>query len=435
MFLYNLLAFVILILGAPFLLYHLKTRDRLSGYLPKAFGFDIPFLKKADIQKGGRILLHCVSVGETLAARPLVEMLLKDFPEMEIVLTTTTKTGQETAFRHFADKVSLITYFPLDLSFAISRFLKQIKPDMVIIFETELWPALLDKAKKYSIPVYLVNARLSASTARIYEKVSFFWKKRAEGIARIGAQSFEEEARYLQMGIPADKIEVTGNMKFDFIPEAVAESELEGFRHALGLTDKDFVIVLGSTHDPEENELMEVLIPLLERDSDIRIILALRHLQRVASVEQMLADKQILYSKRTSEKGFQKGVKLLILDTLGELAQVYRIAQIAVIGGTFTPIGGHNILEPAQVGCVPVFGPHMFKQKPMLELAKETGGAIGVQDSVEVAQVISDLKASSVKMEAQLSKAAIMARKNLGAADQTYQMILSTSYLGRRDDE
>lgn len=373
-------------------------------------------------------MIHCVSVGEARAAKPLLKALQKNIPGVRIVVTVTTKTGYETAVKNYKQVAEAITYFPWDFYLSVRRFLRKINPDMIIIMETELWPGLLHCAGKYSIPVFLVNARLSEKTAHIYKKLHFFWKHFFSSISCVCAQDQHEISSFKKIGLDSSKIINTGNMKFDNPGIVLKEDQKHNLLREMALGEKDFIVILGSTHGGEEELLLNELMPMTERYSHLRILVVPRHLRRVPEIKTLLRNKNWDFSLRSSGVPSSSS-SLIVIDTLGELASLYNIAHVAVIGGTFVPVGGHNILEAAVAGCYPVFGPHMFKQKPMFEIAQKTGGGYScnsVQDAVAfIERCIKDADYHRESVE----KGNTMVSLKTGAVDKTFRVIYSRSYL------
>jgi len=303
------------------------------------------------------IWLHCVSVGETNAARPLVEQLRKEFPNYRLVISTTTKTGQELARKIFADKADATVYFPFDWKFSVRRALVHFKPTLVLLMETEIWPRFIREAKLSGSKVAIVNGRLSEKSFRRYSNVSGFVSKVLEDVDLALMQGESDWKRIIDLGIDANKAAITGNLKFEQITNE-KESELtKEFRSRFGITADKPLIIAASTHDPEERYVLESLDG--ELGSSCRLMIAPRHPERFDGVEKLLHDSSRSFARRTSSPSdSDKDADIILLDTVGELRDAYPLAEIVFVGGSLIPHGGQSVLEPAAEGKAIVTGPY-----------------------------------------------------------------------------
>ncbi len=422
-----------MLLGFPVVLLYVLKKNKGIGYLGSVLGFSQPVLEPYSRERGGRIMIHCVSVGEAMAVESLVKELKERFPRARLVMTVTTKTGYETACRYYSSHMETITYFPWDLQFAIRAFMKKVKPDMIVIMETELWPGLLYYARRNKLPVFLVNARLSEKTARIYKKLHFFWKNYLPAIQGICAQDETEVQRFTSIGLASSRVFSMGNIKFDNPGVILQEEEKEALRHELLLKKNDFTVILGSTHRGEEEMLLGALTPLLRRYPRLKFLVVPRHPDRVPEVEEVFRQKGWQYTLR-SQKNQNHSVSLILVDTLGELARLYNISEVGIIGGSFVSIGGHNILEPAAAGCYPVFGPYMFKQKPMLELALRTGGGYQCENVSQAVQFLENCLEEEDFLQKRTDKTLNMVKLKKSAAKRMVNIIEKNSYLSGRKE-
>jgi 3-deoxy-D-manno-octulosonic-acid transferase len=319
------------------------------------------------------IWFHACSVGETLSLQPLASFLHQRFPEARFVFSTVTKTGQQVALQCFAAYGEGNTfYFPIDLASIAKRVLNWIRPMMLVIIDTEIWPNLLHQTHRRGIPIVLVNGRVSARSFRHYRWARPVMGKVFRNYRILMMQSEEDAARILKIGAPREKILVTGNIKFD--KESVEKESGYALTHSLqrdfGLDDSSGpLIVAGSTHQGEEQILLQVLqrirlIPTLQKT---RLLLAPRHPERFDVVARLAAQNGFEIHRRTDGGGSGRDAPVLLLDTLGELAAVYQYATIVFVGGTLVRHGGHSILEPALHSKAIVIGPSMENFRQILD--------------------------------------------------------------------
>lgn len=304
------------------------------------------------------IWLHCVSVGETNAARPLVDQLIAAFPDHHLVISTTTKTGQELAQKIFQEKADAVIYFPFDWKFSVRKALANYKPSMVLLMETEIWPRFIRETKQSGAKVAIVNGRLSERSFRRYSKVRTFLKRVLADIDRALMQGEADANRLISLGISADKTAVTGNLKFDQPLEINNNNLTEYFRNRFGIDGKHPVIVVASTHHPEERAILESILDNRVKYMP-RIIFAPRHPERFDLVADILIDTGSTFARRSGpEDARDKDAEIILLDSIGELRSVYPLADIVFVGGSLIPHGGQSVLEPAAAGKAIVTGPH-----------------------------------------------------------------------------
>ncbi len=349
MFLYGILSTVVFIVGMPFVLGARKIIGKSNAGIKEKLGFiDMPELGEEDI-----IMLHGVSVGEVIALENLAKQLKKTFPHKKLVVTTGTKTGQEIAQKKYAEIADFITYFPYDIPFCVNKFLDTIKPSIVLIAETEIWPYFAYACNERSIPIFIINGRISDSTFKSYEKVKFFFKKVFENFTAIYTQSEDDRKKYIEIGASENKVEVMGNLKFDVKrKDADIQMGQQGYR----------VIIAGSTHSGEDEIVLKTFKELKEKHSDIKLLLAPRHPKRIPDVESLAKRMGFNYGLRSRDDKFNE-YDLILLDTLGELGKMYSICEFAFIGGSFNKTGGHNPLEATVYDKPTITGPsiHNFK--------------------------------------------------------------------------
>jgi 3-deoxy-D-manno-octulosonic-acid transferase len=320
--------------------------------------------------------VHAVSVGEVNAAIQLLRRLREKYPATPIVLSTITDTGQKVASAKVPEGVRVV-YLPFDINWILERSFGRVNPRLIIVIETELWPNFFRLAHKRNIPVMVLNGRISEKSSKGYKKISFFMKKVLSCVSEFSMQSDLDAERLRAIGADEKKVRVSGNFKFDM--------EFSGEMPAWTSAVKGPVIVAGSTHKGEEELILAAYLENLPRFPDLRLILAPRHPERFNEVVDLLRTKKIPFVRRSelasrSLAGEPFAERVLLLDTVGELSFVYRIADIAIIGKSFTGIGGQNPLEPAYWGKPILCGPHM-ENFPFVREFYDKGAAFEVQPS------------------------------------------------------
>lgn len=359
----------------PKMLYQLIVHKKYRQSLLRRFGSGFPV-----INKNGRplIWIHAVSVGETKAVAPLAK-LLKSSPKQPIlVVSTITETGQAEAKRSIPE-ADFHIYLPFDFKLIINPIVKRVKPDMVILCETDFWYNFLKASKKAGAITAVVNGKISIRSQSRFNKVSFFTKSLFSKIDLFCIQSHHYKTRFLNLGVPFHKIAVTGNMKFDDKYPYLKSDELAQFKHQLGIKQDNQVLVMGSTHDPEESLLLQALKKVWQSFPNLKPIIVPRHPERFNEVATLLSNQNIPFYRYSSPSHNNEGAKVILIDAMGLLRKCYQIADIAVVAGSFTPkVGGHNILEPCWYGVPTIFGPNMYSQPEMLELVRQYNAGMQV---------------------------------------------------------
>jgi len=384
LFFYNLALIVALLLGAPWWLAGMVTaRKYREGFLAR-IGF-LPRNLKGIAASGRPILwLHAVSVGEVLAVTRLVKEMEQEFVGFELVVSTTTRTGQALARERFG--TARVFYCPLDLPWAVRAYLNLLRPKALILTETEFWPNLLSGCFRRQIPVVVVNARISDRSFPRYRKLRALWRPFLSQFSAVLAQSEVDAERLRSLGCQAEAVTTAGNLKFDVrsVDEAEATTILRRVTEGLRL------LVAGSTLEGEEALLLEAWPKLLAKDPKLAMVLAPRHPERFASVIAQLEGSGLRWQRRSAWKPQDPSEipalapgEILLLDTIGELASVYSIATAAFVGGSLIPAGGHNPLEPAQFGLPVMMGPHYENFRAIVsDLALHEGILIADRQSV-----------------------------------------------------
>ena len=363
------------------------------------------------------IWVHAVSVGEVRSSAALIEALAERMPRHRVLVTTMTPTGAEQVQMLFGDRV-LHSYLPYDFPDAVRRFLKRFQPELAIIAETEFWPNLFHACVKRSIPLNVVNARLSPDSFRRYSLVPRTVRRMFQAAERICAQSPLDAQRFRNLGVEHQPLTVTGNLKFDVaLPDAVHEQG-RAFRRQWGV-DRS-VLIAASTHPGEEAAILAVHANLLQRFPDLLLVLAPRHPERFGSVARLCRRSGFETWRRTSLNGELPATSsALVADTMGELQMFYAAADIAVIGGSFVRHGGQNPLEAFAVGVPAIFGPHMFHFEEITALSLERGAARQVSGPEMLTRAIALYLEQPALRRAAGAAAISLVHENRGALERT----------------
>ncbi|MFC5743068.1 lipid IV(A) 3-deoxy-D-manno-octulosonic acid transferase [Dyella tabacisoli] len=321
----------------------------------------------------GSLWVHAVSVGEVNAAEPLIKALRDSYPNAPLVVTTVTPTGSERVRQLFGDSVVHV-YLPYDLPFAVSRFLQRVRPRMAIIVETEIWPNLYFACRRRGIPLMIVNARLSERSLRGYRPMGGLVRSALSCVCLIAAQSRTDAARYRLLGADPATILVSGNMKFDMPVADDAVPAGEELRQQWGRLRP--VWIAGSTHEGEELPVLEAHLEVLKRLPDALLLIAPRHPERFKMVEHSARSLGFSVATRSADRVPSASHQVFVIDAMGELMPFYAAADLAFVGGSLIPIGGHNVLEPAALSTPVLVGPHTFNfEEITLTLIREGGAA------------------------------------------------------------
>ncbi len=334
----------------------------------------------------GGVWIHAVSVGEVQAIEPLVRRLQKERPDLPITLTTTTPTGSERVQRLFGRDV-FHRYFPWDLPWAVKRFLRQVQPSLLVMVETEIWPNLLDICHQQGIGTLLANGRLSERSARGYARLGSFSRRVFERIGLVAAQSEADARRFIELGVPPERVEVTGSIKFDLRIPASVQEQAQVMRRRLG--EGRPLWIAASTHEGEEEQILGVHHEVLESHPRALLLLVPRHPERFDRVAALVRRRGFTLARRSQDDAEDPTeAAVFLVDTMGELPLFLGVADLAFIGGSLVPIGGHNMLEAAAQGVPVIFGPHMFNFSAIAKLLLEQKAAIQVADPGQLADTV-----------------------------------------------
>ena len=365
------------------------------------------------------IWIHAVSLGEVLAVSGLVEELRKRFPKHRVVISTTTDTGQKLARTRFG--AESVFYFPLDFAFAIRPYLAALRPELMVIAETEFWPNLLRLAHRSGARIAIVNARISDRSWPGYRRFRHFLVKILPQIDLFLAQTAEDANRLQDIGAPSERIEVTGNLKFDMLAP-LALPIVASLRACFQSNNSGPVIVSGSTVDGEERLLLHAFANVLASHPGAVMILAPRRPERFNEVAELLQVLGMKFWRRSLWSGDPIVGGVLLLDTIGELAALYALADVAFVGGSLVPRGGHNIIEPALHGVPVVVGTHTENFRDMVALF-QSRDAVRIVGPAELPLVLMELIASPAERESLGRRAAETLQSQMGATVRTVQAL------------
>jgi len=360
----------------------------------------------------GSIWLHAVSVGEVQAAAPLVRILLRRFPDRELLITTVTPTGAQRVRSLFGDTVTHC-YIPFETPNAVARFFAAVKPAFALIMETEIWPNLYRGCGIRGIPLVLVSARISPKSVGNYRRLLPLFRETLSHGILIAAQSQADADRFMSLGASAARTWVTGNIKFDF--ELPAELPQQGAALRAALWPGRPVWIAASTHEGEETAVLDAHREVRAAFPDALLVLVPRHPERFAGVAQLLERRGIRFARRTMDEACDAGTQVYLADTMGELPLFYAASDIAFVGGTLVPIGGHNLLEPAALALPVVTGPHLFNAEDIAQMFSSIGASITAGDAGELAAAVTGLLGNPGQARAMGEKGRRIVADNRGA--------------------
>ena len=427
--LYSVLTLAVFVLASPYFLYQALRHNKYVGSMGQRLGY-LPVSFNLDGDES--IWVHAVSVGEVLSARPLITELRAHYPKLRLFLSTTTLTGQQLARRSVPD-VDAVFYFPFDWTFTARRTLNVVKPRLFVMVETEIWPNLLRECKRRGIKTVMVNGRISYRSFPRYRMIRPFIKRVLADIDRFCVQGEETSRRLAELGADPARIVVTGSLKFDSLessptPGRGRERVLRFFRIAPNRP----VIIAGSTLKGEEEPVIRAFNRVRASGVNALLIIAARHPERFAEVERICRHEGLSALRRTELPiDAEPRADAVVLDTIGELAQLYQIATVAFVGGSLVPVGGHNILEPAVHGKPIVFGPFMHNFAEIAEAFLSNTAAVQVRDGRELEEVVLSLMQDPVRRARLGAAARALVDASRGAKEKT--LVVINELLPRQD--
>ena len=368
----------------PFVLIRLLYRSRHTKEYRKRWSERFGYIT-ADKQHD-YIWIHAVSVGETIAAIPLIKLLIQQYhPRYRFLVTTTTPTGSALVIKNLGEQVMHV-YAPFDVPSVVARFLRRTHIKLCIIMETEMWPNLLFACKKQHIPILLANGRLSERSCLRYQFISNLTKRMLETYHTVAAQGVLDGERFLQLGLDPKKLIISGNIKFDIqIPDELIQ---QGKKIREDIGPERRVFIAASTHDGEETIILNALKKIREDIPNLFLILAPRHPDRFQKIAELCKQFQLQVATRSQSTPIQSDTDVLLVDTIGELQMIYAAADIAFVGGSLAPIGGHNLIEPAALGLPILTGPNLHNFTEISALLQNAGAAQIVTDSNSIADAV-----------------------------------------------
>lgn len=372
-----------------------------------------------------RVWIHAVSVGETLSVAALARQVRRRDPSVELLLSTVTITGQEAAGKVLGDRIDGRFYFPFDLPPICGRFLDRVRPDVVVMIETEIWPNFLAECARRGIPAVLLNGRISDRSFRRYRRFRVLFGAVLRCLSAIGTQTEEDARRFVAIGADRSSVSVLGNMKFDAAPPPPDEA----FPLLSWLVSRkragDLWFVAGSTHEGEEEAVLGALAAARARNGRVRLLLAPRHPERFDAVSALCERQGWAVARRSGIASDGDVAPVVLLDTVGELSSAYGAADVAFIGGSLVPKGGHNILEPALYGVPTLVGPHTANFQEIVSLFRDAGAVAVVKNAEELAASVGAWAEGPERLEAMGRKGREMLDAFRGAAERSAGIVLS----------
>jgi len=411
--LYNSVLVLLTIFLSPYIIFKVLTGRKYRGGITQKVGRIRKRVQRVLRGKERPIWVHAVSVGEVMAAHPLVRELRKRYPKKPLILSTVTVTGNYTA-RQRVPEADAVFYFPFDFPWIVRRVIKRINPAIVIVAETELWPNFFRELDRADIPSIIVNGRISPHSYRNYLKLGWFFREVFGHVGHFCMQSEADAERIKNIGAEPGKVSITGNLKFDQKIPVIRKSPVT-------LPSGIKVITAGSTHRGEESVLLEIFKRLRERFPRLLLIIAPRHPERFDEVEGLVNAAGFDCQRRSKLRGEPKDV--LLLDTIGELWSFYALCDIAFVGGSLVKVGGHNLLEPAAMKKPVIFSRYMFNFKEISESLISAGGGIMVKDKAELARQMENLLSDEALARSIGERAYAVVSANTGATARTLDVI------------
>ena len=366
------------------------------------------------------IWFHAVSVGESEALFPLLKKIQQHHPEAKLLVTTTTPTGSARVQAVMKDTVTHV-YLPYDMPDVVQRFIGHFKPTLAVIMETEIWPNLYTCCGQHHIPLYLINARLSERSARGYQKISQFVRSTLDNVSIIATQTQDDAQRFVSLGAKTDAIKVMGNIKFDIsVPEITLA---DGHQLKNTLFANRFVWVIASTHKEEEAIFITLYQHIKLQIPELLLLLVPRHPERFIEVKRLCEQKQLKTVSRTSGEPVTQDTDVYLVDTMGELKMIYAASDIAFVGGSMVPTGGHNILEAVAVGVPVLFGPYMSNFKEIARGILNQQAAIQCVDNDAIVQSVLSLYHQPNERLELVAKGQVFLKQNQGAIARIYAML------------
>lgn len=415
--LYNILLLLAAILGIPY--YFLKmviTGKYRKSLIPKLGGKQAQIL--ADLKNAPRVWIHAVSVGEVTAAAPIVAYLKKIRPDVEVIFSTSTETGQEMAQRLVKD-VSAFIYFPLDIPPVVRKMIRLAKPDVFAMVETELWPNFLKTCHNYDVKVLMVNGRISPRSYGKYRQTKFFWKRILTNLNAAGMIAGIDADRLKNIGMESGSIQILGNAKYDALASMASPQLQKEIAGLFNVQKDERFFVAGSTHQGEEEVVIKVYKELIKNYPDFKLIIVPRHIERTKDVLDILhkynLNDHITVTEMKEGRSRQKE-RIIVVNVIGVLFKVYSLATVVYCGGSLVPKGGQNILEAAAWGKVVFYGPSMEDFSEEKALLENVGAGVTIKNEAELLQEIIHALENPEELKRKGAEGKAIVTANRGAA-------------------
>ena len=425
--LYNLLFGIFFLLSAPFYFLKMWRRGNWSRGFSQRFGRYSARVKQA-ITNRHVIWFHAVSVGEVNICTHLIRALEPRVPNLKIVVSTTTSTGMGELHKKLPTHIEKI-YYPVDRKKFVERAIVTLHPEAIVLVEAEIWPNFLWRAVEESVPLFLVNARLSEKSFRGYKRFGFLFRPIFKSFTGVGCQNQGDADKLRTLGFRAEAIRVVGNLKFDAAKlDEKRLVDIPALLRQIGVNEHAPVLVAGSTHAGEEALIADIFVRLREKYPQLFLVLVPRHFERGKDVGRELEQRAVKFIYRSEVTKYTElpadSVRCLLVNTTGELKYFYERATAIFVGKSLTAQGGQNPIEPGALGKAMIFGPHMENFAAIASAFAANGGAIQVQNKIELEKAFEDVLANA-KLREELGRNALrVVRENLGAIDRTVDMIV-----------
>ena len=426
--LYDLGFLTFALISLPHFLGRMKQAEDQKQLLRERFGF-LPQENLTAFREKRPVWIHCVSVGEVLAVEKFLKLFLAREPRQNVVVTTVTPTGQRIA-KQWENERLKVFYFPFDVSSAVGRFFETVRPRLLLLVETEIWPNVIEEARRRKVPVGIVNGRLSERSFRSFRKFGFLFRPIWGGIDFFLVQTEKDRERWVNLGVNPERVRVTGSMKLDaFDLNGQWQRDREALRERWGLRAFEKVFIGGSTHAGEEEILLRVLGRLREEGLPVKLVLAPRHIERSQKIFEQVK-KAGFQGMRASQGAGHADFDVLILDQLGELRKFYAAADAAFVGGSLIRHGGQNPVEPAASRRPILHGPWVFHFEELYERLDEGGGSVRVSGEEEMIFALRRILRSDRETEYLGSRAFEILKGLQGASERTFTWIGENYELG-----
>lgn len=411
---------ILLYLGIPLILLRLYWRARKAPdyrrRIGERFGLGLP------TQNSGVIWIHAVSVGETLAALPLIKRLQAEYPQRRLLVTTMTPTGSAQVRRSFGDSVTHV-YAPYDLPVAVCRFLDVMRPELLLIIETELWPNILHYCAQRDIPAILINARLSQNSAEGYARLGGLARRMLGNLSFVCAQNASDAQRFIEVGMAQNKVAITGSIKFDVQLDQALRTQAQQLREQWSAGEPRRIWIAASTHHGEDAIVLAAHQQLLQQFPDLLLVLVPRHPERFDAVYELCEASGVPAQRRSKTQALDEPTRILLADTMGELSLLFGACDIAFVGGSLVATGGHNMIEPAAWGLPVISGPHVFNFTDVARALAERGGLTIVQDQRQLAMQLTLLLNDGDKCRQAGANNRDVVEQNRGALQRQFETV------------